>query len=341
MSLKGAGSGADREGAGFSVGKGEVDATVRLDSVWKTYRPGLLRPRVSALCGMSLRVLPGEVYALIGPNGAGKTTVFRILLGLVRPDRGHGEILGFPIGSAGARRHLGFLPEAPCYYPFLTVRELLRLAAHLSMLPDASRAVERNLESFGLVHLQDRPLRRLSKGQLQRVGIAQASLHDPHLLILDEPMSGLDPLGRARVKDWIRSLRSEGRTVLLASHILADVEALADRVGLIQEGRITAEGSAESLLKGSEEEVEVEFVLNGDPNPILAGLGASLEDRSGLWGAILASGQEIHVSALLARILGHGGTIRSVGRRRRSLESFYVASVQERERAGRRVQEGR
>ncbi len=159
-------------------------------------------------------------------------------------------------------------------------------------------------------------------------------MHDPPLLILDEPMSGLDPLGRATVKEWIRSLRDEGRTVLLASHVLADVEALADRVGLVQDGEIRAEGTAEELLTGTEEEVEIEFSVPGDPESLMGGITASLEERPGVWAATLASGHEIQVAALITRILAHGGSVRSVRRNRSSLEGFYVSTMRSRQAAG-------
>jgi ABC-2 type transport system ATP-binding protein len=310
-----------------------MNALIHLEGIRKTYRPGLLRGKVEALRGLSLSVAPGEVYALIGPNGAGKTTTFRILLGLIRPDAGEGSLFGFPLGAEEARKCLGFLPESPSYYPFLTVRELLLLAGRLSRLSEPAASADRVIERFGLGKLRDRPLRRLSKGQMQRVGIAQAAVHDPPLLILDEPMSGLDPLGRADVKEWIRGLRDEGRTVLLASHVLADVEALADRVGLLHEGALCAEGTAEELLSGTDEEVEIEFSIAGNPDGLMGGITASLEERSGLWAATLASGHEIHVAALLSRILAHGGSVRAVRRRRSSLEGYYVSSIRGRQSA--------
>jgi ABC-2 type transport system ATP-binding protein len=303
------------------------DSLLHLVGIWKTYRPGLGRKKVEALRGLDLSVAGGEIYALIGPNGAGKTSTFRILLGLIRPDAGGGSLFGHALGSEEARQRLGFLPESPSYYPFLSVRELLLLAGKLSRLPEPARAADRAIERFRLGALRGRSLRRLSKGQLQRVGIAQAAVHNPPLLILDEPMSGLDPLGRADVKEWIRSVREEGRTVILASHVLADVEALADRVGLLRDGRLLAEGTAEELLAGTEEEVEVEFTAPGDVEPLISGITASIEERAGLWAATLPSGQEIQVGALLSRILTHGGSVRSVRRRRSNLEGFYVSAL--------------
>jgi ABC-2 type transport system ATP-binding protein len=306
-----------------------METTLRLEDVQKTYRAGLFHRPVSVLKGLSLRAGPGEVYALIGPNGAGKTTTFRVLLGLVPLDAGDGSVLGWPLGHMEARRRLGFLPEAPCYYPYLTVRELLRLAGRLSGMPEVERGVDRSLERFRLGPLRDRLLRRLSKGQLQHVGIAQACMHDPPLLILDEPMSGLDPIGRADVKGWIREMREEGKTVVLASHVLADVEALADRVGLLHDGRIAIEGTSEDLLQGSEQEAEIEFSCPGDPADLIRGISAVLEPRAGLWAAVLAGSQEIQVSALLSRILSHGGTVRSVHRRRKSLEGLLIETVRQ------------
>jgi ABC-2 type transport system ATP-binding protein len=172
-------------------------------------------------------------------------------------------------------------------------------------------------------------LRRLSKGQLQRVGLAQASVHRPDLFILDEPMSGLDPLRRAQVKAWIRAMRREGRTVLLASHVLADVEALADRVGILLEGRIVRETTAEELLEGEEQGTEVEFTMPAGPRELLAEIPANLEERAGIWAASFTAGSEMAVHALIARVLSHGGAIRSVLRNRRSLETLYVDSMRD------------
>lgn len=306
-----------------------MNPIIHLVGIVKQYRKGLFQAPVPALRGLDLRVAAGEVYALIGPNGAGKTTTFRVLLGLVRPDAGDGAILGRPLGDPDARRRLGFLPEVPCVYPYLTVREFLLLAGRLSGVSDPRGAADRVMERFEIDPLRDRLLRRLSKGQLQRVGIAQAALHDPPLLILDEPMSGLDPLGRAQIKDWIREMRAGGRTVLLASHVLADVEALADRVGILRQGRIVVEGAAEELLRGTDAEVEVEFLVPGAVEPLIEGLAATLEPRPGLQAARLATGNESDVSRLLERILSRGGTIRSVARRRRTLEGLYVESMAE------------
>ena len=304
-----------------------MEHAIHLQGLCKTYSRGLGHDKTTALRGLSLDVRPGEVYGLIGPNGAGKTTTFRLLLGLLKADAGGGTVLGFPLGHPEARRRLGFLPEAPCFYPFLRVQEFLRFAGRLSGLAEPDRAADRAIERFGLDRLAGRPLRRLSKGQMQRVGIAQAALHEPTLLILDEPMSGLDPLGRAEVKEWIRSLRTDGRTVLMASHVLTDVEALADRIGLLREGEIVVEGATGELLELGRGEVEIEFAFSADPTSLLEGLAASLESRTGIWAATFAGGQEIQVSALLARILSHGGTVRSVERRRAGLEEFYLATV--------------
>jgi ABC-2 type transport system ATP-binding protein len=314
------------------------DIAIHLDGLVKRYKPGLLKSPVRALNGLSLSVRRGEVHALIGPNGAGKTTAFRILLGFLRADAGGGAVLGHPLGSMAARERIGYLPETPTYYPFLTVRELLRLGARLSRVPDPAPAVEETLERFDLIALRDRPLRKLSKGQLQRVGLAQAGLHRPDLLILDEPMSGLDPYRRAEVKDWIRALRREGRTVLLSSHVLGDVEALADRVSLILSGRLTIEGTPDELLETSDFEVEIQFALPGSPDTVLAGLSAHVEERGGLWVARMPGNPEIHVSALVSRILHHGGRLHGLARHRPDLEGIYLSAIRsngtERERDG-------
>lgn len=303
------------------------DLAVRLQGLCKRYRPGLLRAPVPALNGLDLVVRRGEVHALIGPNGAGKTTTLRILVGLLRADSGEGSVLGHPMGSIGARERLGYLPELPSYYPFLTVTELLRLGARLSRVPDPGPAVEEALERFDLVSLRSRPMRKLSKGQQQRVGIAQAALHKPELLILDEPMSGLDPFRRSEVKEWIRSLRREGRTVLLSSHVLADVEALADRVSLVAGGKVQIEGTPDELLEPMAREVEIQFTLPGEPSVVLAGVHAQLEERAGVWIARMPGTPEIHVAAVVSRVLQHGGVLHGLARHHAGLEGLYVSAV--------------
>jgi ABC-2 type transport system ATP-binding protein len=192
-----------------------------------------------ALDGLDLALEPGEIFGLIGPNGAGKTTTFKLILGLLRPSSGSVTFQGEPLGPA-ARTSIGFLPEQPYFYDYLTVRETLDLYARLYGLDRAARRrrVEAVVEAVHLGHKIRAPLRTLSKGTLQRVGIAQAILNEPRLVILDEPMSGLDPAGRRQMRELILSLRGAGSTVIFSSHILPDAEMLCDRVGILTGGRM-------------------------------------------------------------------------------------------------------
>ncbi len=301
---------------------------LELESLEKTYRPGLFRKQVAALRGLDLTVRRGETYGFVGPNGAGKTTTFKIVLGLLQPTGGRGCLLGHPLGSRQGRRRLGFLPELPAYYRHLTVAELLRFARSLSGVAIDSAADRRLLERLNLATVTDRPVGRLSKGQLQRVGLAQALVHEPEFLILDEPMSGLDPVGRALVKDLLRSERRRGRTILLSSHVLSDVESLADTVGLLSDGRLIREGSPEELLEDSVRSVRIEGT-GPLPEDLLAGMpeGSGLSGATDGWTLELVSPGELQIDACLRRILKHGGRIRNVQVLREDLEAVFVRLV--------------
>lgn len=307
-----------------------MDAVVVLERLEKTYRPGLFRRPVHALRGLDLSVRRGEIHGLVGPNGAGKTTAFKILLGLLRPTGGCGHLLGRPLGDREGRRRLGFLPELPAYYPHLRVGELLRFARSLSGRPPDTEADRSLLDELGLGALDSRPLRRLSKGQLQRVGLAQALVHDPELLILDEPMSGLDPLGRALVKRRLCAERRNGRTILLSSHVLADVEALADTVSLLAQGRLLVEGRPHELLTGAASAVTIEGT-GALPPDLLDGLppGSTSGAQDEGWILRLPAPEEFQVDACLRRILRAGGRISRIETEREDLESFFLRRLDE------------
>ncbi len=211
---------------------------VAVRELYKTVAVGFRRRKVEILRGASFAVNEGDVFGMLGPNGAGKTTALKIILGLMRPDAG-------VIDLGVARATVGYLPENPYFYDYLSGRELLQFCGRLFGLPESVRRerVARLLAQVGLEEAADRQLRRYSKGMLQRIGIAQALINDPHLVFLDEPMTGLDPLGRAEVKRIIQGLREQGRTVLFNSHILADVEELCTRVAIMRAGTVIWEGA--------------------------------------------------------------------------------------------------
>jgi ABC-2 type transport system ATP-binding protein len=236
----------------------------------KKFKTGFLeRKSVAAVKGVSFDVRRGEIFGFLGPNGAGKTTTIKMLTGLIAPSGGEAFLFGKPVPEPASRERLGFLPENPYVYPYLTPREFVELAGKLSGMSGTklrSRAAE-VLELVKITYAADRQVRRLSKGMLQRAGLAAALVSDPEMLILDEPMSGLDPVGRKEVKDLIFAERDRGRTIFFSTHILGDVEAMCDRVAILREGKVVVSGALRSLLRGDVIRTEV----------MLAGVGAELE----------------------------------------------------------------
>jgi ABC-2 type transport system ATP-binding protein len=220
------------------------------------------------------------VFGFLGPNGAGKTTTIRILMGLIRASGGSAHILGQPVPSRAARARLGFLPESPYFYDYLTVAEVLDLAGRLFGLTRQERGkrADQLIELVGLERARDTPLKKYSKGMLQRAGIAQALVNDPDLVVLDEPMSGLDPIGRREVRDIIESLREQGKTVFFSSHILADVELSCDRAGILVKGRMRDVGALDELIDQRVRRTEIGFRVSEDlSEQALAELSAPAE----------------------------------------------------------------
>lgn len=207
--------------------------------------------RVEAVRDVSFEVSAGHIYGFLGPNGAGKTTTIKMLTGLIAQTSGTATVFGEPIGSARAMRRVGFLPENPYVYPYLTPREFVEMCGSLSGLPfrGLRRRAEEVLALAGVLYAADRPVRRLSKGMLQRTGLAAALVADPELLILDEPMSGLDPVGRKEVRDLILRERDQGRTIFFSTHILSDVQMMCDHVTILRKGSVVVSGSMDTLLR--------------------------------------------------------------------------------------------
>jgi ABC-2 type transport system ATP-binding protein len=223
---------------------------IEINNLTKTYR-GKKGTRVQALKGLSLDIMPGEVFGFLGPNGAGKSTTIKTLLGLIRPTAGDALILGERITSSASRKHVGYLPENPAFYDYLTAEEYLTFVAKSFDVP-GNLLHERVAESLRIMELWDarkRQIRSYSKGMVQRVGLAQVLVHAPEVFILDEPMSGLDPLGRALVKEIILDLKHRGKSVFFSTHITDDVEKICDRVGVIVKGRLEALDSVENILR--------------------------------------------------------------------------------------------
>ena len=226
----------------------------------KTYTVGFWRKRPKrALRPLHLSVEEGEIFGFLGPNGAGKTTTLKMLMGLVYPSAGRARILGMEVNDPRVKAQIGFLPEHPYFYDYLTAQELLAYYALLSGVPkrELRPRIESVLKRVGLPDVAGVQLRKFSKGMLQRVGIAQAILHDPKVVFLDEPMSGLDPMGRREVRDLIEQLKKEGKTVFFSTHILSDAEALCDRVAVIHLGELRGVGVVADLTSNMQERVEI------------------------------------------------------------------------------------
>jgi ABC-2 type transport system ATP-binding protein len=233
---------------------------IEIIALEKSYRTGFWRRTVrTALRPLTLAVEQGEIFGYLGPNGAGKTTTLKLLMGLVFPTGGSARILGMPVDDPRMKAQIGFLPEQPYFYDYLTASELLNYYAQLSGVPGAERKrrVESVLARVGMAEAGRVQLRKFSKGMLQRVGIAQAIVHDPKVVFLDEPMSGLDPIGRREVRDLIQSLKDDGKTVFFSTHILSDAEALCDRVAVLHKGELRGVGVIADLTTRVSGKVEL------------------------------------------------------------------------------------
>jgi ABC-2 type transport system ATP-binding protein len=301
---------------------------LRLEGLTKVFDVGVRRRKVRAVDDLTLAVHEGEVFGFVGPNGAGKTTTIKMLMGLIHPTRGRAFIFDVPIPSRDARRRLGYLPEHPAYYEFLTGREALRFFAELSEVTSATRArrCDELLEVVGLARAADLHIRKYSKGMQQRLGIAQAIVADPAFVVLDEPMSGLDPVGRKEMRDIILDLKRRGKTVFFSTHILPDVEVLCDRVGIILGGRLNDVGRLGELLSPRVKSVEATLFV---PPSARARLGQ---------GAVLAhEGDHLDVSfpdeatadAAVHAVLSAGGRVIALTPHRETLEDFFVRRLEE------------
>ncbi len=304
---------------------------IRVENLQKSYRTGFLMKPFVALKGVTFEVGKNELYGFLGPNGAGKTTTIKILNSVVFPTAGLAELWGKPIGLATKSR-IGFLPEHPYFYDYLTAREFILFCASLFGFSKKSveGKAEELLDRVGLSKAKDVQLRKFSKGMLQRLGLAQALVNDPDLVILDEPMSGLDPIGRVEIRELIRELKSRGKTVFFSSHIISDVELLADRVCILNEGSKVAEGSIKELLgKGVVKyfEVDVRGILDGESLKNELGSSCiSMTVREDML-IIRLSGEE-HVDRAVDLIRARGGMLKAVVPVRVDLEELFMGIVE-------------
>jgi len=300
---------------------------LEVEALGKTFVRGFLRRKTEALRGVSFAVERGEIFGFLGPNGAGKTTTIKILMGLIFPTTGQARVLGRAVGDRSAKQRVGYLPENPYFYDYLTPVELLDMVGRLYGLRRAERRrrCDELVERVGLAHAARRPLRSFSKGMLQRAGLAQALVGDPEVVVLDEPMSGLDPIGRKEVRDLILELRAAGKTVFFSTHILSDATMLCDRVAIVVGGRLRETGPLGELLSPTVQYVDIVWTA---PDGTLATLDALAgEHTSTSEGRVLRVPDLAAAQRALAAIVAAGGEIRELVPHRQSLEELFVTEA--------------
>jgi len=300
-----------------------TDVAIQISDLAKTFRLGLSMKKVEAVRGISFQVNQGEVFGFLGPNGAGKTTTIKMAMGLVKPSKGSIEVLGGHIEDRKTRSRIGYLPEHPYFHDYLTPVETLNFYGKLFGLNGAERKsrIDRLLDRVGLSHARSRTLRKFSKGMLQRLGIAQALLNEPDLLVLDEPLSGLDPIGRKEIRDILVEQRSQGKTIFFSSHILSDIEVICENVAIIQNGKIRSFGRLEELLNSELSLVEV-TCKGANPDVLQAFETQGYRvDRLGEYDRVIVEGQ---ANDALSQLLNSGAEIQSVVPKRDSLEDLFV-----------------
>jgi ABC-2 type transport system ATP-binding protein len=307
-----------------------AEAAIQIENLTKDYPFGFLHLKTKrSLEGLTMQVEDGEVFGFLGPNGAGKSTTIKLLVGLIFPTAGDARILGKPISDISMHQDIGYLPEQPYFYDYLTAAELLDYFARFHNLKGSDRRdrVDRLLKKVGLETARKIQLRKYSKGMLQRVGLAQAILHDPKVVILDEPMSGLDPLGRREVRDIILELKREGRTVLFSTHILSDAEMLCDRVGVIAGGKLRGVGAPDEIVGIKAHGMEILFELtaasaaSAGSEPVLLSKATKTGNRYRM------HVEESELYATLDQLRDAGARILSVTQMKASLEEFFMGLI--------------
>jgi ABC-2 type transport system ATP-binding protein len=301
---------------------------IEVSGLCKTYRLGFwMNRRVRALQNLDLCVNSGEVYGLLGPNGAGKSTTIKLLMNLVKPSSGQARLFGMPPDFKEARRQIGFVPENPAPYEYLTGREFLTLAGQLTGMSRHAldRRIGEVLNLVGMERAAGLQIRRYSKGMIQRIVLAQAIIHKPKLLILDEPTSGLDPVGRRQMRDWILAEREQGTTVLFCTHIIPDVETLCDRVAVLVGGSRVREGSVRELL--SAEAPLFETVLEGVPLSQVHAWGYQPKYSREVGGRLIVRTSDQEAQSLVKKALELSGRIIQLQPVRFSLEDLFLQAL--------------
>jgi ABC-2 type transport system ATP-binding protein len=303
-----------------------ADIAIAVRDLTKTFRTPFRRKKVEALRGVTFSVTRGHIFGFVGPNGAGKTTTIRTLMGLIRPTSGEASILGHAIPSRAARMRVGFLPEAPYFYDYLTIAELLDLAGRLFGMPSAARKqrADELIARVGLERARSQSLKKFSKGMLQRAGLAQALMNDPDIVVLDEPMSGLDPIGRKEVRDLMLALREHGKTVFFSTHILSDVEAITDDIAIIARGQLQAQGTPAELVKRTLQGTEI-TVREASVDDTLTADAVRVLRAADLLTVVL--GADVDVDAWIIRAHAAGAKIISVTPRHETLEDLFLREV--------------
>ena len=299
---------------------------IEISGLTKDFPIGFWRPKMRrALENLTFQVEDGEVFGFLGPNGAGKTTTIKLLIGLIFPTSGTASVRGRSIGDIAMHGDIGYLPEQPYFYDYLTARELLDYYAHFAGYAKTERRerVARFLDRVGLSAAADVQLRKFSKGMLQRAGIAQAILHDPPVVILDEPMSGLDPVGRREVRDIILELKEQGRTVFFSTHILSDAESLCDRVAVLAGGKLQGVGAPREIVAMKSHSMEILFELT-DGRPLPAALAAN---STRIGGRTRLTVPEDQLYASLDHLRGCAARILSVSPVHPTLEDYFLELV--------------
>jgi ABC-2 type transport system ATP-binding protein len=298
---------------------------IKTEDLSKTFVPGLGFKKVTALEKINLSIEKGEIFGYIGPNGAGKTTTLKILMGLVYPTGGKATIFGEHIQNLMVKKRIGFLPEGPYFYNYLTANEFLLFYGKLFSYDRLylSKKIDELLNLVELQHKKNSQLRHFSKGMLQRIGIAQALINDPELVILDEPMSGLDPGGRAMVRDIILYLREQGKTILFSSHILSDVEMICNRIGIITKGQLRETGTVDSLLHEDMRKIEIVAVnLNSEEIRQIE----KISNKTVVFGQelLITVSNEKERDDILKIITEKSGRLQSLENRRETLEDLFM-----------------